>query len=177
MRSWLTRTPPAPSQVPSRQAQGHGPTRPGAGAAALSLAIRPVLETLESRQLLSASAGLVAGTYTGTFKLKEAGHKLPTSTVTLTLGGTDANGGVSGQAAIPGLGTVDVIGNVAGKKVTLAFEGNTPGILIGKVGKKSFKGSVQVGTKEVGKAAFKASTTAAPVTASGIRARAQLSPA
>src|SRR4051795_2828543 len=122
MRSWLTRTPPAPSQVPSRQAQGHGPTRPGA--AALSLAIRPVLETLESRQLLSASAGLVAGTYTGTFKLKEAGHKLPTSTVTLTVDGTDANGGVSGHAAIPGLGTVDVIGNVAGKKVTLAFDGS-----------------------------------------------------
>src|SRR4051812_44369753 len=99
MRSWLTRTPPTPSQVPSRQAQRRpGEAQVAAAAAAAvgsSMTVRPILEALESRQLLSASAGLVAGTYTGTFKLKEAGHKLPTSTVKLTLGGSDANGGVS----------------------------------------------------------------------------------
>src|SRR4051794_2926682 len=107
MRSWLTRTPHTPSQVPSRQAQGRGPSQPGPSLTArpaLDRAVRAVLETLESRQLLSASAGLVAGTYTGTFKLKEAGHKLPTTTVTLTVEGTNANGGVTGLATVPGLG-------------------------------------------------------------------------
>src|SRR4051812_33273904 len=129
MRSWLTRTPRTPSQVPSRQAQGRGTSQPGPSVTArpaLDRAVRAVFETLEGRQLLSASAGLVAGTYTGTFKLKEAGHKLPTTTVTLTLGATDANGAVFGQAAVPGVGTVDVVGNVAGKTVTLAFDGEKP---------------------------------------------------
>ena len=144
------------SWLPRNSAAAHQAGRPASAprATPATPASRPVFESLEDRRLMSAaplSPNALNGTFASPLKLKVGHQKLPTSEIVLNLGGASATGQVNGWATVPGIGNVNVFGNVTGKTVTLTLSGKTDGVIVGKVGKSGIKGTVKLGVNAKGK--------------------------